>query len=250
VLGSAPSAVVVPIEAFIEREAITVVLSEKGWIRAMRGHGEQPEDLKFKEGDSLHLIVKAETTDKILIFASDGRFYTLGGDKLPKGRGHGEPLRILIDLANDVSVVAMFVHRPGRKLLLASQTGRGFLAEESELIAQTRAGRMVLTVDEGEKAAFCIPAIGDAVAVIGDNRKLLVFKLDEIPVMSRGRGVILQKYRDGAASDILVFRMEDGLSWKLGERERVEKDLLPWIGKRASIGRLPPTGFPRGNKFR
>ena len=249
-LGDVPSAVVVPIEAFIEREAITVVLSEKGWIRAMKGHNEQPEDLKFKEGDSLHLMLKAETTDKILIFASDGRFFTLGGDKLPKGRGHGEPLRLLVELTNDAHVVAMFVHRPGRKLLLASQTGRGFIAEESELIAQTRAGRMVLTVDAPEKAAFCIPVLGDAVAVIGENRKLLVFKLDEIPEMSRGRGVILQKYRDGGIADMQIFRLEDGLSWRLGERERTEKDLLPWIGKRASIGRLPPTGFPRSNKFR
>jgi len=249
-LADAPSAIIVPIEAFIEREAITVVLSEKGWIRAMKGHAELPEDLKFKEGDSLHLMLKAETTDKILIFASDGRFYTLGGDKLPKGRGHGEPLRILVDLTNDASVVAMFVHRPDRKLLLASQSGRGFLAEETELIAQTRAGRMVLNLDDNEKAAFCIPAVGDAVAIIGDNRKLLVFKLDEIPVMSRGRGVMLQKYRDGGAADIHIFRLEDGLTWKLGERERSEKDLLPWIGKRASIGRLPPTGFPRTNKFR
>ena len=250
VLADAPSAVVVPIEAFIEREAITVVLSEKGWIRAMKGHAEQAEDLKFKEGDSLRLILKAETTDKILIFASDGRFFTLGGDKLPRGRGHGEPLRLLVDLANDAHVVAMFVHRPGRKLLLASQSGRGFVAEEAELLAQTKAGRMVLTLDDGEKAAFCLPAEGDAVAIIGDNRKLLVFKLDEIPVMSRGRGVMLQKYRDGNAADILIFQLENGLNWKLGERERVEKDLLPWLGKRASIGRLPPTGFPRSNKFR
>ncbi len=249
-LADAPSAIVVPIEAFIDREPITVVLSEKGWIRAMKGHGETAEDLKFKEGDSLHMILKAETTDKILIFASDGRFYTLGGDKLPKGRGHGEPLRILIDMANDVGVVAMMVHRPDRKLLVASQSGRGFLAEESELIAQTRAGRMVLNVEDGDKAAFCISALGDSVAIIGENRKLLVFKLDEIPVMSRGRGVMLQKYRDGGAADIQVFRLEDGLTWRLGERERVEKDLLPWVGKRASIGRLPPTGFPRTNKFR
>ena len=249
-LADAPTAIVVPIEAFIEREPITVVLSEKGWIRAMKGHTELAEDLKFKEGDALHLILKAETTDKILIFASDGRFFTIGGDKLPKGRGHGEPLRILVDLANDAHVVAMFVHRPGRKLLLASQSGRGFIADEAELIAQTRAGRMVLTVDDNEKAAFCLPAAGDAVAIIGDNRKLLVFKLDEIPEMSRGRGVMLQKYRDGGAADMIVFRLEDGLSWRLGERERVEKDLLPWLGKRASIGRLPPTGFPRSNKFR
>ena len=249
-LGEAPTGIVVPLEAFIEREAITVVLSEKGWIRAVKGHADQTEDLKFKEGDSLHTTLKAETTDKILIFASDGRFFTLGGDKIPRGRGHGEPLRLMVDLANDAEVVAMFVHRPGRKLLLASLSGRGFLAEETELLAQTKGGRMVMTVDAPDKALFCLPMTGDAVAIIGDNRKLLVFKADEIPVMSRGRGVMLQKYRDGGVADITVFQLDQGLSWRLGERERTEKDLLPWLGKRASIGRLPPTGFPRSNKFR
>ena len=249
-LGEAPTGIVVPLEAFIEREAITVVLSEKGWIRAIKGHSDQPEDFKFKEGDSLYASLKAETTDKILIFASDGRFFTLGGDKIPRGRGHGEPLRLMVDLANDAEVVSMFVHRPGRKLLLASLSGRGFLAEEAELLAQTKAGRMVMSVDAPDKAAFCLPMVGDAVAIMGDNRKLLVFKADEIPVMSRGRGVMLQKYRDGGVADITVFQLDQGLSWRLGERERTEKDLLPWLGKRASIGRLPPTGFPRSNKFR
>jgi len=248
-LGEAPSAVVVPIEAFIERFPITVILSEKGWIRAVRGHADGNDDLKFKEGDSLKFALKAETTDKILVFATDGRFYTLGGDKLPSGRGHGEPLRLMVDLGNDADVATILVHRPGRRLLVAASAGRGFVVEENEVLAQTRAGKMVLNLEAGEKASFCLPVEGDAVAVIGENRKLLVFMAEEIPVMTRGRGVILQKYRDCGAADIKVFTLADGLSWKSGERERCEKDLTPWLGKRASVGRLPPIGFPRTNRF-
>ncbi|HLO75304.1 MAG TPA: DNA gyrase C-terminal beta-propeller domain-containing protein, partial [Magnetospirillum sp.] len=249
VLGDAPSAVVVPMEAFIEREPITVILSEKGWIRAMKGHTDQLDTIKFKEGDQLKFALKAETTDKILFFATDGRFYTVGGDKLPSGRGFGEPLRLMIDLANDAEIAHVFAHRPGRKLLVASDGGRGFLVEENEVVAQTKAGKMVLNLGDGEKAAFCLPAEGDAVAIIGSNRKLLVFMTEEIPVMTRGRGVMLQKYRDGGAADIKVFPLAEGLSWKMGERTRSETDLTPWLGKRASVGRLPPTGFPRSNKF-
>ena len=249
VLGEAPSAVVVPIEAFIEREPITVILSEKGWIRAMKGHVDQLDSVKFKEGDQLKFAIKAETTDKILFFANDGRFYTLGGDKLPSGRGFGEPLRLMIDLANDADIIHVFPHKAGRKLLVASDGGRGFVVEEAEVVAQTKAGKMVLNLGDGEKAAFCLPAEGDAVAIIGTNRKLLVFMAEEIPVMTRGRGVMLQKYRDGGVADIKVFPLAEGLSWKMGERTRTESDLTPWLGKRASVGRLPPTGFPRSNKF-
>jgi topoisomerase-4 subunit A len=248
-LGEAPSAVVVPIEAFVEREAITMILSEKGWIRALKGHSDNPEALKFKEGDQLGFMVKGWTTDKFLFFASDGRFYTVGGDKLPSGRGHGEPLRLMVDLAGEAETVAVLVHRPGRKLLLATSSDRGFVVEENEVLAQTRAGKMILNCGPGEKAKFCLPLEGDAVAVIGENRKLLVFMAEEIPVMSRGRGVILQKYRDGGIADLKVFNLADGLSWPLGERVRTETDLTPWLGKRASVGRLPPTGFPRSNKF-
>ncbi len=249
VLGDAPTAVVVPLEAFIEREPITVILSEKGWIRAMKGHIDQLETIKFKEGDQLKFAIKAETTDKVLFFATDGRFYTLGGDKLPSGRGFGEPLRLMIDLANDADIGAVFPHKPGRRLLVSSDGGRGFIVEENEVLAQTKAGKMVLNLGDGEKAAFCLPAEGDAVAIIGNNRKLLVFMAEEIPVMTRGRGVMLQKYRDGGAADIKVFTLAEGLSWKMGERTRTEADLTPWLGKRASVGRLPPTGFPRSNKF-
>lgn len=248
-LGEAPSAVVVPIEAFVEREAITMILSEKGWIRALKGHSDNPDALKFKEGDQLGFMVKGWTTDKFLFFASDGRFFTVGGDKLPSGRGHGEPLRLMVDLAGDAEVTAVMVHKPGRKLLLATNSDRGFAVEESEVVAQTRAGKMVLNCGDGEKAKFCLPFEGDAVAVIGENRKLLVFMAEEVPVMTRGRGVILQKYRDGGIADLKVFNLAEGLSWPLGERTRTETDLTPWLGKRASVGRLPPTGFPRSNKF-
>ncbi|OAN58047.1 DNA topoisomerase IV subunit A [Magnetospirillum moscoviense] len=248
-LGDAPGAVVVPIEAFVEREPITILLSEKGWIRAMKGHTDQLDGVKFKEGDQLRFSLKAETTDKILFFATDGRFYTVGGDKLPSGRGFGEPLRLMIDLANDAEIALIFAHRPGRKRLVATDGGRGFVVDEAEALAQTKSGKMVLNLGDGEKAAFCIPVEGDAVAVIGDNRKLLVFMAEEIPVMTRGRGVMLQKYRDGGMADIKIFTLAEGLSWKSGERTRTESDLTPWIGKRASVGRLPPTGFPRNNKF-
>jgi topoisomerase-4 subunit A len=248
-LGEAPSAVVVPIEAFVEREAITMVLSEKGWVRALKGHADNPDALKFKEGDQLGFLLKTWTTDKILVFANDGRFYTIGGDKLPSGRGHGEPLSLMIDLAKDAEIVSVMVHKPGRKLLVASSGGRGFTIKEDEVLAQTRAGKMILNLGDGEKARFCLAVEGDAVAIMGDNRKLLVFMADEIPDMSRGRGVMLQKYRDGGTADIKLFKLADGLSWNLGERVRTEADLTPWLGKRASVGRLPPTGFPRNNKF-
>jgi topoisomerase-4 subunit A len=249
-LGEVPAAVVVPIEAFVEREPITMVLSDKGWVRALKGHADtSAEALKFKEGDELRLALKTWTTDKILILSTDGRIFTLGGDRLPSGRGHGEPLRLMIDLAPEADVAAVLVHQPGRRLLLATDAGRGFIVQESEVLAQTRAGKMVLNVGEGEKAHFCLPVEGDAVAIIGQNRKMLVFMLDEIPELSRGRGVILQKYRDCGTADIKMFTLAEGLSWALGERTRTETALTPWLGKRASVGRLPPSGFPRANRF-
>jgi topoisomerase-4 subunit A len=248
-LGDAPQAVVVPIEAYIEREDITVILSEKGWIRAVKGHAETPDDLKFKDGDQLKAILHCATTDKILLFASNGRFFTLGGDKLPRGRGHGEPLRLLVDLPNDAEIVTLMPYRAQSRLLVASSGGKGFLVKSEEVLAQTRSGKQILNLGDGEKAAFCLATQGDAVAVIGQNRKLLLFKLDEIPEMTRGRGVILQKYRDGGLADIKLFNLADGLSWKYGEKTRTETNLLPWLGKRATVGRMPPTGFPRNNRF-
>ncbi len=248
VIGEPPSAVVVPLEAMIEREPVTVVCSKRGWIRSLRGHLPAETDLKFKEGDEPRFFLHAETTDKLLVFATNGRFYTLGADKLPGGRGFGEPLNLMIDLGSE-EIVTIMVHKPDRKLLVAAADGRGFLVEENGVIAQTRAGKQVLNVSDKAPALLCIPAAGDSVAVIGRNRKLLVFGLDEIPTMTRGRGVILQRYKDGGLSDARTFLRAEGLSWKHGGGERTETKLEGWLGKRAQAGRLPPTGFPRSNKF-
>jgi topoisomerase-4 subunit A len=249
-LGSPPTAVLVPLEALVEREPVSVVCSQKGWIRAMKGHGILPAELKYKEGDRGRFVVEAETTDKLLVLGTNGRFYTIGCDKLPSGRGHGEPLRLMIDLGNDQDVATILVHKPGRKLLVASADGRGFVVPEEEVVAQTRAGRQVLNLAAGVEALTAVPAEGDHVAAIGDNRKLLVFPLSQVPEMGRGRGVILQKHKDGGLSDVKVFTLADGLSWRLGEdRTRTEANLDPWRGDRAQSGRLPPNGFPKSNKF-
>jgi topoisomerase-4 subunit A len=247
-MGEPPTAIVVPLEDMIEREPVTVVCSGRGWIRSLRGHLPPETDLKYKEGDEGRFFLHAETTDKILIFATNGRFYTLGADKLPGGRGFGEPLNLMLDLGNE-EILSLMVHKPGRKLLVAADDGRGFVVEEDGVIAQTRAGKQVLNVSEKAPAILCMPAEGDSVAVIGRNRKLLVFGLDEIPTMTRGRGVILQRYKDGGLSDLKTFVREEGLSWKYGGGERTETKLDGWLGKRAQAGRLPPTGFPRNNKF-
>ncbi|RVU39168.1 DNA topoisomerase IV subunit A [Hwanghaeella grinnelliae] len=248
-IGEAPTAVVVPLEAMIEREPVTVVLSAKGWVRGMKGHLGEDADIKFKEGDGPRFQMHAQTTDKLLIFATNGRFYTIGVDKLPGGRGHGEPLRLQLDLKNDQDIVNIMIYAPDRRLLVASSDGRGFLVEENEVVAQTRSGKQVLNVAGDAEAAVCTPAEGNMVAVIGDNRKLLVFGIEDMPVMTRGRGVILQKYRDGGMSDVKVFKREEGLTWKSGDRTRTQTDLVGWEGKRAQAGRMPPAGFPRSNKF-
>jgi topoisomerase-4 subunit A len=250
-LGDAPSAVVIPLESLIEREPITVVCSSKGWIRGMKGHVEEGAEIKFKEGDWGKFQLHAETTDKLVIFATNGKFYTIGCDKLPGGRGHGEPVRLYIDLGNEHDIVAMMIHKPDEKLLVASHDGRGFVVSTNEILAQTKNGRQVLTVPEGEEANVCVPANGDMVAVIGDNRKLLIFKLNEIPEMTRGRGVMLQKYKDGGLSDAKVYTKAEGLTWRLGDKIRTEthSNLKDWIGERAQAGRLPPNGFPKANKF-
>jgi len=246
-LAAAPKEIIVPIEATIEREDITVILSDKGWIRAVKGH--EAEEFSFKEGDSLKFTVRAATTDKFLLFATNGRFYTLGGDKLPRGRGHGEPVRLLTDLPNDADIVTILPFKPEQKLLLVSANGYGFIAKADDAIAQTRAGKQVLNLGENEEAVCCVLADGDTVAIVGENRKLLVFPLSEVPEMARGKGVILQRYKDGHASDAKVFTLKEGLSWQSGDRTRTETNLRDWIGERAQAGRLPPQGFPRSNKF-
>ncbi|MCL3882130.1 DNA topoisomerase IV subunit A [Marivita sp. GX14005] len=240
----------VPLEAMIEREPITVVCSQMGWIRAMTGHIDLARELKFKDGDGPRFIFHAETTDRLLVFGSNGRFYTLSAANLPGGRGMGEPLRLMVDLPNEAQIVDLFIHKPGRKLMVASSAGDGFIVPESDVVAQTRAGKQVLNVRGDVTAKLCKPVAGDAVAVVGENRKVLVFPLDELPEMSRGKGVRLQKYKDGGLSDATTFALENGLSWlDPAGRTRTQTDLAEWTGKRAGSGRMAPRGFPRDNRF-
>lgn len=248
-LTEAPSNVNLSMEAFIEKEPITVVCSRLGWIRAFKGHYDDLPDLKFKEGDGPAFQMKAKTTDKLLVFSTDGKFFTLTCDKLPSAKGQGEPVRLMCDLDNNQEIVDLFVHEPARKLLLAADNGKGFVVEEADVLAQTRGGKQVLNVADGSKACVCTEAAGDHVAAIGTNRKLLVFPLEQVPVMKRGQGVALQKYKGAHLADAVVFAKADGLSWITGERTRTETDIKPWLGSRAGQGHLPPVGFPRSNKF-
>ncbi len=235
-------------EALIEREPITVLCSERGWIRAVRGHGLSLDDQKYKEGDKGRIVLEAETTDRLLLMGSNGRIYTLGADKLPRGRGFGEPLRLMIDMADDVELVAMLVHKPGTRLLLVSSDGRGFQVGQDDVLAQTRAGRQVLNLEGKATGVLCLPVSGDHVAVAGANRKLAVYPLEEIPVMARGRGVSLFK-KGIAIADIKLFTIAEGLTWKSGERTRTVTDLRLWLGHRAQAGRGVPEGFPKSNRF-
>jgi len=240
----------VPLEAMIDREPITVVCSQMGWIRAMTGHIDLARELKFKDGDASRFVFHAETTDRLLVFGSNGRFYTLSASALPGGRGMGEPLRLIVDLPNEAQIVALFIHQPGRKLLVASTAGDGFIVPEDEVVAQTRSGKQVLNVRGETRALICTPTHGDAIATVGENRKVLVFGVDELPEMGRGKGVRLQKYKDGGLSDATSFTLAEGLSWlDPAGRKRTETELSEWRGKRASSGRMAPRGFPRDNKF-
>ena len=242
----------VPLEAMIEREPVTVVCSKMGWIRALSGHVAVDKPLKYKDGDEGRFVFHAQTTDKLIVFGSNGRFYTLLADNLPGGRGMGEPLRLMVDLPNDVEIVDFFIHDPSVKRLVASTAGDGFVVPETEIVAQTRSGRQVLNVKDDVKALLSCPVVGDHVACVGENRKVLVFAIDELPEMGRGKGVRLQKYKDGGLSDATTFYQEAGLSWKdpAGRNRVVEAaELVEWMGKRASAGRMAPRGFPRDNCF-
>ncbi|MDD3668779.1 MAG: DNA topoisomerase IV subunit A [Alphaproteobacteria bacterium] len=239
----------VPIEALVEKEPMTLVLSAQGWIRGLKGHLADAQELKFKEGDALKCAVPAYTTDYIVLFASNGRFYTIRGDKVPGGRGFGEPIRLTIDLPEDAEIVAAFVHRPAEKLCVASLAGKGFVVSSDDVVAQTRAGKIILNLSDADRAAVCVPAVGDHVAVVGTNRKMLVFCADEIPEMARGSGVILQKYAGAHLSDVRFFNLADGLPFPSGNGIRVERDVAPWLAKRAGAGKIPPVGFPRSNRF-
>ncbi|USG60129.1 DNA topoisomerase IV subunit A [Sneathiella marina] len=248
-IGEAVEMPEIPLEAMIEKESITVICSAKGWIRAIKGHVEQGGSEKYKDGDKERFWITTETTDKLVLFATNGRFYTIGCDKLPRGRGHGEPVRLMVDLGNDQDIVSLFVHKPDRKLLVASNDGRGFIVDENGVIAQTRNGKQTLNVSGDNEAAFCTEVVGDSVAVIGENRKLNCFAIEELAEMSRGRGVTLQRYKDGGLSDIKTFNKIDGLSWKSGERTRTEQDLTGWYTRRGNAGRLAPRGFNKNNRF-
>lgn len=240
----------VPIEAMIEREPITVLCSKMGWIRAMKGHQALDAEVKFKDGDAGRFVFHAETTDRILLVGSNGRVYTLLGANLPGGRGMGEPVRLMVDLPNEADITDLVLYRAGEKYLMASTDGDGFIAPAEELLAQTRTGKQVLNVRGAAKAAVCARVKGDHIAVVGENRKLLVFPLDELPEMGRGKGVRLQKYKDGGLVDATTFTLADGLTWKdPAGRTRTELDLEEWLAKRASAGRMAPRGFPRDNKF-
>jgi topoisomerase-4 subunit A len=248
-VADAPSAVIIPLEAMVEREPVTVICSQKGWIRTMKGHVEDTSEIKFKEGDRAKFEIRCETTDKLLVFGTNGKLYTLGVDKLPGGRGHGDPIRLMIDLGENQDIVQVMIHTPGQKLLVASADGRGFVVNSDDVIAQTKNGKQVLTLPDNVEAQVCTPAEGDMVACIGENRKMLLFPLSDVPEMTRGRGVMLQKYKDGGLSDAKVYAKKEGLTWRLGDKTRTETNLRDWIGERAQAGRLPPQGFPRGNKF-
>jgi topoisomerase-4 subunit A len=239
-------------QAMIEKEPITVVISEKGWIRALKGHISDVSTLQFKEGDGLKLSFPASTTDRILVVTTGGKAYTLGGDKLPGGRGHGEPLRIIVDMENDQDVLTAFVHDPARKLLISSAAGNGFVVLEGDMAANTRKGKQIMNVAMPDEAKLVIPVKGDHVAIVGENRKMLVFPLAQIPEMGRGKGVRLQRYKDGGVSDMRCFAIADGLTWadSAGRSFTKSKDeLLEWIGDRATAGRAVPKGFPRSGKF-
>jgi topoisomerase IV subunit A len=255
-LAEAAPARDIPVDAMIEREPVTVILSKRGWIRAQRGHvaSDQWAEFKFKDGDELAFAAHAQTTDKLLLAASDGRFYTLGTDKLPGGRGFGEPVRLMVDIDSEAAIVAMFAAASDQKLLVAQSSGHGFVVESSEVIAETRKGRGVVNLKAKSRLLVVrtIAAAHDNLAVVGENRKLVVFPLNEVPVMARGQGVMLQRYRDGGLADAISFTLSEGLSWPMGGdtgRTRTESDMTPWRVARGAAGRMPPVGFPRNNRF-
>lgn len=239
--------------AMIEKEPVTIIVSEKGWIRALRGHASDIGAITFKDGDSMKLWLHAQTTDKLLMLSTGGKVYTLPVDKLPGGRGHGEPIRLTVDMDESHDIVDLFLLNSGAKRLIASTAGNGFIVGEDDMVANTRKGKQVLNVKMPDEALLCVPAIGDTIACVGEGRKLLIFARDALPEMGRGKGVRLQKYKDGGLSDVRVFNKQDGLTWTDSAGRNWSKsssDLVEWQGERAQAGRVPPQGFPRNNKFK
>lgn len=251
-IGKPPAPVTIDLnQVMVEKEPITVILSAKGWIRAMKGHGVNRGELKYKEGDYEQFVFEAQTTDKIVAFASNGRFYTIGGDKLPPGRGLGEPVRLLVEIPTDADIVEMFVWAPDQKLIIANREGKGFIVSSNDILAQTKNGKQIMSVDDNGDAIICraIDKSHNYVATIGNNRKMLAFKLDQVPELNKGKGVILQKFKDGELSDLKTFNLKEGLTFLSGTREMSVANTKEWVGERASAGKLPPNGFPRSNRF-
>jgi topoisomerase IV subunit A len=251
-LADAPAEVEHAVEDFVEREPVTIVCSDKGWIRAAKGHLDDKAtgELKYKEGDGPRFAVHAQSTDKILVFGTNGRFYTLGCDKLPSARGHGEPIRLMIELGNEQDIVDLAVFKGGRKFLVASDAGRGFIVPEDEVVAQTKNGKQVLNLADKEKAqAFAmVPEGADSIAALSEGRKLLIFPMEQVPEMGRGRGVTLQKSKADRLSDAQAFRIADGLAW--ANRVIPAGELKFWRGERAQAGRMPEKGWPRAKRFK
>jgi topoisomerase-4 subunit A len=239
---------IIDISAFISKEPITIICSKMGWIRSLKGHNNDPASIKYKEGDAEKFILEAYTTDKILILSAEGRFFTIFADNISKNKGDGESIKLIIDIAN-AEIVSIFVYKSAQKLLLASSSGKGFIVNSDEIIAGTKLGKQIMQTAKNHVCIACVAVDGNYVACVGENRKLLVFSLDEIPEMKKGQGVTLQKFKDARLTDLKIFNKDLGLSWKLGDKTRVEKDILPFLGRRGGVGKIPPTGFPKNNKF-
>ncbi len=239
---------VVDISAFITKEPVTIICSKMGWIRSLKGHNNDLSTIKYKEGDSKDFVLETYTNDKILILSGAGRFFTILSNDIFRGKGNGESIKLMIDIGNE-KIVSMLVYNSTQKLLLVNSIGKGFMIDSNEVVAHTKLGKQIMQIPKHHCCVACIPVDGDCVACIGDNRKLLVLKLDEVPIMKRGQGVILQKFKNAKLMDVKVFNSSLGLSWKIGEKIRVEKNLLPFLGPRGSVGKMPPSGFPKNNKF-
>jgi topoisomerase-4 subunit A len=252
-IGKAPSLVAIEQieDALTEKEPITVIFSDKGWIKAMKGHEHNPKDFTYKDGDRGRFVIEAMTNDKLIGFGTNGRFYTISCDKLPSGRGFGEPVRLMVDLPNDSDIAALMVYNPDAKLLVASEDGRGFTVPEKDVLAQTKNGKQVLNVDEKTEAKICLRIAPEHnhIATIGTNRKMLVFPLEQIPEMSKGKGVILQKFKEGRLGDARTFNLKAGLTYRSGSSQAKVDNIRPWIAERAQAGKLPPNGFPKSGKF-
>ncbi|MCM2344056.1 MAG: DNA topoisomerase IV subunit A [Alphaproteobacteria bacterium] len=252
-IGKAPSLVAIEQieDALTEKEPITVICSAKGWIKAMKGHEHNPKDFTYKDGDRARFVIEAMTNDKLIAFGTNGRFYTIACDKLPPGRGFGEPVRLMVDLPNDSDIAALLVYNPEAKLLVASEDGRGFIVPEKDVLAQTKNGKQILNVDEKTEAKICLRVAPDHnyIATIGTNRKMLIFPLEQIPEMTKGKGVILQKFKDGRLGDARTFNLKAGLTYRSGSSEAKVDSVKAWIAERAQAGKLPPNGFPKSGKF-